>query len=341
MNNRIIILLISLAGLFSCTVYKEYPIDVYKAGAVPLPSDASKIAILSRNFKFANDTLQHYFIVDGRLVKDRKNANKNIDSLAVSKAMQGLATELRNNGNFSNISLFPYNLIKPHRGTRMSAFNWEFVHKLTDPAKVDILISLETLSYFYSTYGAASTGNSGYDQVITAASWGVYDPAAKKIIDHKQSIDTIYWDASDQLRQGNNNQLPDRLSAIELACELAGENYAKRLTHSWQNVSRMYIIPPVEDFRIASQFFEDGKWDDAIKMWENYTPEKFGKLAIDARYNTALGYEMKDDFVNATTWITKAEDLARSLKSREDLKMILRYKKILDARQTEVNKLND
>lgn len=129
------------------------------------------------------------------------------------------------------------------------------------------------------------------------------------------------------------------MDAIKTAAGMAGENFAKRLVPSWQQTSRMYILPPVEDFRLAAQNFTEGKWDDAIKIWSVYTPEKYGKLAIAAMYNIALALEMGDQIEEALTMIIKAETLAKSWRSSNDLKNVGLYKKILVQRKTELQKI--
>ncbi|NQU86087.1 MAG: hypothetical protein HQ541_10030, partial [Mariniphaga sp.] len=262
MNNKILVLIIVTAWVSSCTIYKEYPVDIYKPGETTLPSNALNIAIVSRNFKYNIDTLQHYYKTELKLVKDKKNQHINIDSLAVSRTLKGIATELQNSEKFAEIELWPYNIIKQHKGEKLSPFKWEIVNNLTNPVNADLLISLESLSYFFSSL-KSNDNYPPFNQVITASVWGIYDPSSEKIIEQKQLIDTIYWDGYDN-DGGKNYNVPNRLDAIELACEIAGKNYAKRLSPSWLEVNRMYIIPPVEDFRLAAGYFENGKWNDAI-----------------------------------------------------------------------------
>jgi len=338
MSNRFIFGFLILA-VSSCTVYKDFPIEVYKPGAVDLQKEGLNVAIVSRNFKYPGDTLQNYYQKDFRLVRDKKNVNLNTDSLAVSNAMAGLAKALKRDGNFNRVEVFPPDLIKLHMADKLSAFRWETVDNLLSSANADILISVETLSCFYSTYSSSATGEPPSAEVITASVWCVYDPAGKKITDRKQMIDTIYWDGYDENMNRTNMKMPGRIDAIKMACEIAGENYAKRITPSWQKVYRMYVIPPVEDFRQAAVYFEEGEWNKAIDILRIYAPEKFRKLAIGARYNIAFAYEMMDDMPNALVWIGYAMDLAVSLKSKEDLKMILAYRKVLAQRKTELEKL--
>jgi hypothetical protein len=62
-------------------------------------------------------------------------------------------------------------------------------------------------------------------------------------------------------------------------------------------------------------------------------------MAINARYNLALGYEMKDDLETAQKWLIAAQQIAQDYRSKDDLKMILRYRQLLLARQKDINRL--
>jgi tetratricopeptide (TPR) repeat protein len=101
----------------------------------------------------------------------------------------------------------------------------------------------------------------------------------------------------------------------------------------------MYSVPPLPDFSDAAFYFEEGKWDKAIALWQKYADDSNGKMAINARYNLALAYELKDDLDTAQKWLTAAFQLASKYKSKNDLKTIQTYQKILEARKKELLKL--
>ena len=96
---------------------------------------------------------------------------------------------------------------------------------------------------------------------------------------------------------------PPRLTALRIAAQMAGENYAKRFSASWKTVNRIYSIPPLPAFSQAAAYFEEGKWDQAIDLWKSYADERNGKMAINARYNIALAYEIKDNLDLASRWL--------------------------------------
>lgn len=322
----------------SCTVYREYPIDVYKPGEIVVPPNIKSVALVYRNFKYPADTLQHYYKNNYQLRKV-KNDPKNLDSILVSYCLNELANKLKEEKTVERINIFP-ELFKPHRGEKLPALNFDMVKRITQSSNTDLLISLETFSYFYSTYPPMDDRPKS-NEVITAAVWAIYNPITEKIIDRKTLIDTLFWNGYDE--NGNyqkKSKLPPRGVALKIAAQMAGEKYAKRFSASWQTVNRMYSVPPLPDFSDAATYIEKGEWDNAILLWKRYANEKNGKMAINARYNIALGYEMKDQIELALKWLNSAQQLALSYKSREDLKMIASYKKELVSRIKDINRLN-
>ncbi len=113
---------------------------------------------------------------------------------------------------------------------------------------------------------------------------------------------------------------------------MAGENYAKRFFASWQTVNRMYSVPPLPDFVSAEAFLQKGEWDNAILLWKRYVGDDNGKIAIQARYNMALAYEMKDSLDTAYKWLSAAMQLETKYRSNEDIKRILLYQNVLRER---------
>ncbi len=322
----------------SCTVYKDYQIEVYQPGVISIPPDAQNLAIVYRNFKYANDTLQHFYQDDFRL-KKAKNDPDNLDSILVHLCTQELAKNLKENGMFSEIRIFP-ELFKQHRGTKLPKLDFATINKISDAANADLLISLETYSYFYSEYSETEAIPTPSNEVITAAVWAVYDPVEEKLIERKTMIDTLFWNSYDD--QGNyrrNNMLPPRVTALKIASQMAGENYSKRFFATWQTVNRMYSVPPLPDFAEADLYVQKGEWDNAILLWRRYADDSNGKMAINARYNIALAYEMKDDLDSADKWLVAAQQLAMDYRSKEDLKLIIQYRNVLSKRKKDIAKL--
>jgi tetratricopeptide (TPR) repeat protein len=325
--------------LASCTVYKEYPIEIYKPGEANILPSVKTTAVVYRNFKYQSDTLQHYYKNDFLLVK-AKNDPENLDSILATVCINELATDLKNNNAFEEVYIFPTNIFERHTGEHLSELPSEIIENVSRASDAELIIVLETFSSFFSTY-PQTFDTPTTNEVITVAVWGIYDSAKKVNIERKTMIDTVFWNGLDN--EGNYRKgytPPPRLTALEMASALAGENYAKRFYATWQTVNRMYSVPPLPDFSDAAFYFEEGKWDQSIALWQKYADDSNGKMAINARYNLALAYELKDDLETAQKWLTAALQLASTYKSRNDIKTILIYQKILDARRKELLKLN-
>ena len=91
--NRIIIIIILTVLSTACTVYKDFPIDVYKPGEVSVPSNAKNLVLVYRNFKYPTDTLQHYYKDNYQLKKAADNSN--LDSVLVVSCLKELAQNLK------------------------------------------------------------------------------------------------------------------------------------------------------------------------------------------------------------------------------------------------------
>ncbi|MCG6189458.1 DUF6340 family protein [Maribellus maritimus] len=337
--NRFILLTFIIAIFSSCTVYKEYPIDIYKPGDIPIPSDAQSVVLVYRNFKYPADTLQRYYKDDYKLRKARTNPDK-LDSILVTACLNELAKNLKTKNAFTDIKIMPYHSFKRHSGSKLPPLDFDLVKQITETTHTDLLISLETFSYFFSEY-SESYESPKSNEVITANVWAVFDPVQENLVERKALIDTVFWNGYDESGNYNKNyQLPPRETALRIASQLSGENYSKRFFASWQTVKRIYSIPPLPDFEQAANYISEGDWNKAIALWEKYASENNGKLAINARYNLALAYEMKDDIEMASRWANAAQNLAVEYRNKEELKMILSYQNILKQRKKDIAKLN-
>jgi len=339
MNRLYLPLILLLVALSACTVYNEYPIEVYKPGEVIVPPAAENVALFYRNFKYNADTMQHFFKNDYRLVK-AKNDPENLDSILVFTCLNELAREFKSNNTFSEVRIFPYRSFDRHSAEKLPHLPPDLIEKIASSSGADLLIALETYSAFFSTY-PENAEIPKTNEVITATVWGIYNAQTQQLMERKTFIDTLFWNGYDN--QGNyikGYQPPKRINALKIASAMAGENYAKRFRASWETVNRIYSVPPLPDFSDAAWYFEEGKWDRAIALWKKYADDSNGKLAINARYNLALAYELKDDIATADKWLDAAYDLATSYRSKDDLKRIVSYQKALDTRKKQINRLN-
>ena len=331
MNRKYRLLFFLVILISSCTVYKEYPIEILKPGEITVPETAENVTIVYRNFKYPGDTLQHFFKDNGRLVR-AKNDPANLDSILVNDCFRELSKQLKEKETFAEVYVLPYNLFNRHYAEKLPDLPAEFIDKIASVTHTDMLISLESFSCLFSRYPQVFEQPQS-NEIVTVAVWSFYDLNTKTRLERTSLIDTIYQNGYDN--DGNyisGYKLPSRIPAMRLASKVAGENYAKRMHESWSTAKRVYSVPPLPDFSDAAYYFEEGKLDQAISLWKKYIHEKNGKLAINARYNLALAYEMKDELETAQKWLESAGNLANSYNSRKDIIMISYYTKELKKR---------
>lgn len=334
-NKSYYLCLIFLAFLFSsCTVYRDLPIEVLKPGAFSLPTD-SRISLSYRNFNYNNDTLENYLKKDGVPVFDNGHGEENIDSLISMKSLGYLSQFLQDHKVVSDIHIHGYNYLPATSGEHLAPLNPEIIRNVAHNSETDFVISLETLSYLYSTYSPGTASQSC--DVVVAGIWSIYNGKSGKIISHVPAVDTLYWNRFDDM--GNRQQIPPRLVALEMAAEEYTDTFGRKFITDWITTKRIVIIPPVEEFRQATEAAFNHDWDIAEGLWLRYSHERFGRLAFSARFNLALKSELSDDLDAAMKWMDDAEVIALRYKTRTDLDLVKYYRSILQERLADMDKL--
>jgi hypothetical protein len=330
-----ILSLLLLYTLNACTIYREVAIEVLRPRELSV-GQGSDVVFLYRNFKYENDTLQNYYRDDYDLRKDKKNDGLNIDSLVSIKALFTLASELQDKDVVNGITVMPFNTLPRITGQKLAPLPKELVQMIGSESASQKLISLETLSWFFSRFTENSDAGESVE-VILAGIWALYDVHSGAIEKHEAMVDTLFWQRRNE--DGERIQLPPRVTSLELATEVYAINFAKKFTTSWETVQRLLIIPPVQEFSLAAAYAGENKWEEALELWQRYAPERYGRLSVSARYNTALSYEMLNEIDQAVQWIDQALIQARIYRNKSELKLVQNYKEILAKRNEEIRNL--
>lgn len=321
---------------FSCTVYRQFPIEVLRTEEVKLPQSKPRIAFVYRNFKYTADTLQLHYLENYTLKTDTKNSEREVDSLLATSCLQNAATVLKENGICEDPVFYPYGIFPRQTGNNIAPLPDYLIKKMARPANADYLAILETFSAFFTRYrNNQEFGN--FQQVKAVAVWNLYNAVTGKVEDHKSMTDTLSWDGNEPDDGQASKLMPPRLTALQQAAELFGENYGKRFYREWIKVDRMMIIPPLEDFRIAADYADRQEWDKADPIWQKYTDQRFGRLAVSACYDLALSREIRDDLPEALVWIGKAAQIAGAYRNSDEMKLTSQYQSILNERKKEID----
>ena len=314
---RIIIrfMLVLYAGMIfsSCITTQSVPIDLLEPGKVSLPSPVRKVALISRNFKFSVDTLAKYYNSDFRLKKGARAENLMIDSIAVTRSMDGLRKTLLESGRFDEVFVYPSNAIKPHIGDKELPLSTGFIQSLCTESETDAVISLEMLSFFYSHHN----GSSGREiqpeaNVKVTAIWSVYTPKSDGPVDRYTHSEVIRWSDKDPKDNSMKYKLPGRKEAISIACGVAAKNYSKRIVPYWTESSRIIIGLNGLDWEKAMSYAEKSQWKKAAQIWKKYLESSQARVAGIAALNYAVAQEMLGDPDQANAWSAKSVSLLKN-----------------------------
>ncbi len=311
--------------------------EVRRPPEAALPEEADTVAYLYRNFKYPQDTLLQYYRNDNRLIPDRTYTAAELDSMLAAACLESASAGISGSGLCSRVLVIPVGLMPRQSGDHLTPLPPGLVTRIAGSAGVSALLALETFSAFFSRFTGEVQGD-GYQQVVLAGIWTVYDGVTGEVHDRKTMTDTLYWEESDPELRGEAVRLPPRIPSLMMAAGYFGESYASRFSSEWVSVTRMMIIPPLEEFRLASVHAEEQEWEQAARIWKKYAHERFGRLAVTARYNLALASEISDDLESATEWIGQAHQLAGVYKNRREMQMTEEYGKLLQNRRSEILK---
>ena len=174
----------------SCTVYREFPIEVYKPGEIVIPPNVENISLVYRNFKYENDTARDVYKRDFELVR-AKNDPENLDSVLVNYCFDEFKKNIKTNTHIQNITVVP-GIFKNHSGEKMPKLSDDLIDQISQVTGSDLIVSLETYFYLYSEFTSnGSTPES--KEVITGNVWAVYDPLANKTLNRQTVLETVYW----------------------------------------------------------------------------------------------------------------------------------------------------
>ncbi|MFY9152597.1 MAG: DUF6340 family protein [Prolixibacteraceae bacterium] len=324
-----------LLSLSSCISFEQYSIEVYKPAELTLPVEMKKIAIISRNLKFENDTLQNYQKRNRRLIRDKIEFNT--DSLALQACLDSLSTKLLSQNRFDSIMIVPIAIMPERRVNEIKFANPDWYKNNAEHTHADGLIILDMFSCFYSSnddgdYSPLAT-------VVTTNIWSVYDAKKQKVIDRYAQIDTLYWDGTDDGGKFKKNLIPEKKAAIPLAAGIVGENYSKRILPGWSMVYRDIMTCKKPDLKKAAEQAEKNKWDEAAGVWEKYVESKNSRNRIIALYNLALSNEMSGNIEKALELTAKAAESSSGFFMSMENEVVRNYAAVLYKRQKELVKL--
>lgn len=325
-----------LLSMSSCVSYEQFSIEVYKPAKFSLPPDIHKVAIVSRNLKYDDDTLQHYQVKNRELIHDKIRFNS--DSLAQITCIDSLAAKLRIQNRFDTILILPVNSFPVTRVQKITLDKAEWYKNLTRQTGAEGLIILDMFSCFYKQ--AEVSNSTPTANVVTSNVWSVYDSKHQKIIDRFAQVDTLYWDGKDENGTFKNSRLPAKKEAILLAAGVIGENFSKHILPSWTLVYRDIMTCNKPELKQAAKLAQKSKWEEATAIWQKYAESKNKQHKIISLYNLALASEMDGNVDKALELTAQAADISSGVFWSLENEAVRKYSAVLYRRKIEITKLD-
>lgn len=322
-----------LLSFSSCVSYEKFSIEVMQPSKLVLPPEIKKIAIVSRNLKYTNDTLQNYQAVNHKLVKDKIKFNA--ESMAIGVCMDSLSRKLLVQNHFDSIMILPASTFPVNRVKEIRPAKGEWYSNLADKTGADGIILLDMFSCFYS-----QSDEESYAKVVTSNIWTVYARKQQKIIDRFVHIDTLYWDGKDEAGNYKKSLIPEKQAAIPIAAGIIGANYAKHILPSWTMVYRDIMTSGDAEFKKAAKLAKENKWEEASSIWQKGAESKNKSKKIISLYNLALASEMNGDVDQALKLTSQAATASSGVFRSSENEAVRKYSAVLYRRRIELNKLS-
>ena len=329
--------IVLLLIMSSCVSYENLTIEVLKPAKFSLPVNIRKIAVISRNLKYVDDTLQYYQVKNRQLIKDEIKFNT--DSLAQITCIDSLASRLLVQNCFDSILILPVNSLPTLHVKAIGPGKAEWYKNMATKTGADGLILLDMFSCFYSIQKDESTSTT-VANVLTSNIWSIYDCKNHKIIDRFAQIDTLFWDGTDDNGNYNEHRIPGKKEAIILASAVIGDNYSKHIAPSWCKVYREIMSCGKPELKQAAMLAQKSKWEEASPIWQKYANSKNKRDKIISIYNLALAGEMNGQIDQALELTARAAKLSTGTFWSNENEAVRKYSAVLYRRKLEINKLD-
>lgn len=204
---------------------------------------------------------------------------------------------------------------------KLDTVSWQYMKKISGQSDADIFIVLDSLnlsmeselikeSYSYPVEYYK------YRQLAVNISWSVFDMVDKKRLDKYYYNDTLLWDARGYSKVEIDKKMQSVERSIRETSYFAAVDYAKRIFPEWQSETRYYFHLGNKDFVKADQFVKNENWEEASKIWKNYTNNIDKEIASRACYNMAFVSEIEGKLELAIEWAEKSNKIKNKSRTR-------------------------
>ncbi|MDH5379601.1 MAG: DUF6340 family protein [Cyclobacteriaceae bacterium] len=205
--------------------------------------------------------------------------------------------------------------------------DWEVIEQLAEENDTDLVIFVES---FDSNYDINPINNIAHAQTsYVEAGLRIYDPVTRTIVDEQLFRQRFNSPPVGNTPLGVIRNMSDRSDAVAMAAEMAGMNYAQKISPSAYRLRRDFYSRGKKDRDVArgARYADVNNWQEAKVVWEKAletTPKR--KDAGRLCYDIAVAYEVLGDLDMAHQWAGRSFTDYKNKKGREYAQLINRRK---------------
>jgi len=174
---------------------------------------------------------------------------------------------------------------------------------------VDAIITFDFYKISFGEYVYISLENEQYEKAFSLymeMKWTVNVPEKEDPLRVFNYIDTLYFFSKDNLSEVKNIS---PISLIREGSYEVGYIFGRWNTPAWNEISRVVYIGREEELKSVTKYTDEGDWDSALQIWNEYLASDDKKLAAKSAHNIAVHYEIEDNIKQALEYSKKAYEL--------------------------------
>jgi hypothetical protein len=138
------------------------------------------------------------------------------------------------------------------------------------------------------------------------SAWKFYDDSTGNIVDDNRFEHVSRFSGAGPDPDAARMALPSKRDAINQAAFQAGAVYGHRIAPYWTTVTRQYYKKGNEAMGEAAKFSKEGRWNEAVPIWQKETKNSDPVVAGKAYYNLAIACEREGNLTLALEYATTA-----------------------------------
>ncbi len=308
-----------LLTLGSCQSLEQISIDYLQPADLSFPPHLRKVAVVNNTGKAPDNEL----ITATEKIKEEMPVISRATAYAHGDpriAIESLAEEIARQNYFDEVVICDSALRADDKLARESTLSREEVRQLASDLGVDVIIALENLPLKATKtvrYLDEFNCFQGAVDVKVYPTVRVYLPERSRPMTTLHPTDSIFWEEfGGSAVEAANSLIPDKLM-LEEAAAFAGSVPVRHLVPIWKKGVRYLYIGGSVPMRDAAIYVRENSWDNAYELWNRtFESSKSQKKKMQAAFNIAVYYEMKDSLAKAEEWAEKAQQLARNIEKK-------------------------